>query len=225
MCGRYNLRMSPQKLAEIFDLVRQIELEPRYNIAPTQQVVAIRKDGEGRIATRMHWGLIPSWSKDPKIAAGMINARGETVAEKPAFRSAFKSRRCLIPASGYYEWKAAGKVKIAHHVHRPNDGPLAFAGLWETWRPASDQAPVESCTIITTAAAPEIAWLHDRMPVILEPSDWDRWLDPENKDPQALLPLIRPSPAPLDVDALSRYVSNARNQGPECLAVPSAEGS
>jgi putative SOS response-associated peptidase YedK len=217
MCGRYNLRMSPQKLAEVFDLVRSIEVEPQYNIAPTQPVVTIRSQPEGRVASQMQWGLIPSWAKDPKSGARQINARGETVAEKPSFRAAFKARRCLVPASGYFEWKTEGKTKQPFHVHRPDDQPIAFAGLWERWRGSADQPPMESCTIITTAAAPEIAWLHDRMPVILEPRDYDRWLT-DNVDAAELLSLLRPYPEPLDVDAVSRFVSNSRNQGPECVA-------
>jgi putative SOS response-associated peptidase YedK len=213
MCARYNLRISPQKLAEIFNVVRGVEYQPRFNISPTQTVVAIRQENGERVASNMRWGLVPSWSKDPKAGAPLIIARGETVATTNAFRSAFKSRRCLIPATGFYEWEHRGKLKLPYHIHLPNDEPFAFAGIWETWKGGA--APLESCAIITTDPVPQMAELKDRMPVILHRDDWPVWLDPEIKEAEPLTQFLRPWDGPLELQPVDPVINSSRNEGEE----------
>jgi putative SOS response-associated peptidase YedK len=197
MCGRFTLRATPRQLAEFFALLRTPQLEPRPNIAPTQAVLAIvaEETGPGRSAREFHWGLIPSWSKDPRGAAKLINARNETVAEKPAFRAAFRKRRCLIPADGFYEWRKipGQRKKQPCWIGLRDQSLLAFAGLWEHWD-APDGSFIESCTILTTAANAAVSVLHDRMPVILPPECFDEWLQP-GQDPARLPALLRPYPA------------------------------
>lgn len=218
MCGRFNLRTPASELARLFGLIRAAELRPRYNIAPMQMVAAIRQADDGRELTLLQWGLIPSWADDPKIGNRLINARAETVASKPAFRSAFKHRRCLIPADGFYEWKQTGRgVKQPFHIARRDGMPLALAGLWERWH-QGDAAAIESCTIITTDANESLRELHDRMPVIIEPGDYARWLDPHEQPAEALLPLLAPcAPQVLEFYPVSRVVNNPRYDGPDCL--------
>jgi putative SOS response-associated peptidase YedK len=163
-----------------------------FNVAPTQQILAIRIQDDAKAFATMRWGLIPSWAKDKKMP--FINARGETVAEKPAFRSAFKKRRCLIVADGYYEWKALeAKRKQPYYFRLKSNEPIAFAGLWETW--SGDGEPIESCAIITTEANDLSRAIHDRMPVILRGDEAEAWLDPDVEDAKALVPLLRPFPA------------------------------
>lgn len=211
MCARYNLRMTPQKLAQIFDTVREIEFRQRFNISPTQTVVAIRQEEGKRVPVNMRWGLVPMWSKGPKAGPPLINARGETVAEKPAFRTAFKKRRCLIPATGFYEWKTEGKAKFPFNIHLLEDEPFAFAGLWECWRGGSE--PLESCTIVTTEAAGEMTKLHDRQPVILPREEWGVWHDPDLQEAEAVHALIRPWEGSLLFDAVDPAINNSRNEG------------
>jgi putative SOS response-associated peptidase YedK len=221
MCGRFTLRARLNKVVREQDLFGDVDGEPRYNVAPTQPVAIVRRDETGRRACALaRWGLIPSWAKDPKQAGSLFNARAETVAEKPAFRAAFKRRRCVVLADGYYEWRAVGKAKQPYFIHRPDDAVFGFAGLWESW--AGGGSPVESCTIITTTADGGIAHLHDRMPVILDSGEWDSWLAPA-ADPAALQVLLRPFPANgLAVDAVGPVVNNARNDVPECVKPISA---
>jgi len=198
MCGRFTLRTPLSVLAQqfLFDLGphKPADFAPRHNIAPTQLVAVVRNfaDFQKRELGMLHWGLVPSWSKDLKSAAKMINARCETAAEKPAFRSAFTRRRCLILADGFYEWKKDGKLKIAHLFELPGSQPFAFAGLWESWRGPnrSSPAPIESCTILTTAANEICSELHDRMPVIVDPTDYEAWLDPEVTDSNRICEII-----------------------------------
>jgi putative SOS response-associated peptidase YedK len=217
MCGRFNLRANPRQIQEAFDVLRVPEISPRYNIAPTQTILAIRQTDDGREAVPVRWGLIPSWAKDLKIGSSLINARADTVATKPAFRSAFKRRRCLIPASGYYEWRGAKGAKQPFHIHRKDDGLLAFAGLWERWEPP-DAEPVESATIITTDANQTLAEVHDRMPVILSPPEFTTWLDAETPREQIEL-LLRPASEDLlEFDAIRKNVNDARNEGPNLLS-------
>ncbi len=219
MCGRYTLRASPAMLAEVFELLRTPDLGPRYNIAPTQQVAVIRRNDGGRVLSTMHWGLIPSWAKDRSIAARMINARSETLAEKPSFRTPFHRRRCLIPADGFFEWKTLAPQKKQPFLIEKADGqPFAFAGLWELWKPPEGEA-IESCTIITTEANGTLRSLHDRMPVILDERDYDAWMDPELKATDSLLPLLRPADDDLlTLHAVSTTVNNARHEGADCIA-------
>lgn len=227
MCARYRRKGPVHLIIKEFGIenafaeLRVKWWQPQFNIPPTTLVLTLRQEPSGLTPSGMRWGLVPSWAKDLKSGPPLVNAGGETVAEKPAFRSAFKARRCLIPADGYYEWKTTGKSKRPHDIHRPHDAPFAFAGLWETWSPPEGD-PVQSCTIITTAAPASIDWLHDRMPVILEPKDYDQWLDPEFKDVEALKGLIRPFPGPLDIREVSTYVNKVGNEGEECLAPPAS---
>ncbi len=221
MCGRYTLRASGERLAEAFGLSEVPSLFPRYNIAPTQAVPVIRvlranPATKGRELVPLRWGLIPSWADDPAIGNRLINARSETVADKPSFRGAFRNRRCLIPADGFYEWKKAGKAKQPVYVQRRNGMPFAFAGLWEQWEREGEV--IESCAVITTAANELMAEFHDRMPVILDPKDYDLWLDAAVHDPKLLVPLLRPYPSDqLVAYPVSQTVNNPRHEGPGCV--------
>jgi putative SOS response-associated peptidase YedK len=220
MCGRFTLRTSSQKLLENFGVTFP-EVSPRYNIAPTQLVLALRTTpaGTGRQAAALRWGLIPSWAKDLKIGAKSINARAETVAEKPMFRTAVKRRRCLVLADGYYEWRASGKAKQPYHFRFEDQRPFAFAGLWEAWRgPEGNDPPLETCTIITTAARGIAATLHERMPVIIPPSEYDQWISPQPLDPALLETLLQPSQQDEVVPVpVSTLVNSVKNDRPECL--------
>lgn len=220
MCGRFVSATPPDQIAAYFGAeAPEALLEPSYNVAPTNDVYAVLSDGSARHLDAFHWGLVPLWAKDAKIGSKMINARAETLAEKNAYKSAFKKRRCLIPADGFYEWKkhpteAKGK-KQPFFIHRPDHEPYAFAGLWEVWRgPDKDQEPLRSCTIITTSPNEEMAKIHDRMPVILPPSAWDSWLDRENDDLELLGQLLVPSaPQIITMHPVSTEVNNVRNKG------------
>ena len=218
MCGRFTLATPGQTIAEAFELQAAPDLRPRYNIAPTQAVAAIRDAGAGRDLVMLHWGLIPSWSKDAAIGARMINARGETVAEKPSFRTPFRSRRCLILADGFYEWKRVGAGKQPHHIRMADGRPFAFAGLWDCWAPAGGE-PVESCTIVTTAPNEVLAPIHDRMPVILPPAAYALWLDPSVREKERLQELLQPFPASaMTAYPVSPRVNNPRNDDRDCIA-------
>lgn len=219
MCGRFNLTATEKEVAEQLGLTEIAVLAPRYNIAPTQPVAAVRlHPGSGRKElTHLHWGLIPAWAKEPGMAARLINARAETVAEKPAFRSAFKYRRCLIPATGFYEWQKVNGKKQPYHIH-PTDGkPMVFAGLWEHWQ-SPDGSEIDSCTILTTAANELMAPLHERMPVILQPADYDSWLYTDAKEIDGLQHLLRPAPAGfLSAYPVAPIVNSPFNDIPQCL--------
>jgi putative SOS response-associated peptidase YedK len=222
MCGRFTLRTPLGLLVEQFlaEPAPQLQLALRYNIAPTQSVPVVRICDGRRQLTSMHWGLIPSWAKDPKIAAGTINARADTVGTKPAFRTALKKRRCLVIADGFYEWQKQGKVKQPFLYEIEGGRPFAFAGLWESWRGPDHQSDtsLESCTILTTEANELARKIHDRMPVILSENDYAAWLDPENANGESLAYLLEPFPADrMTVRPVNRFVNNARNEGPECL--------
>ena len=227
MCARFNLRTPLTVLAQrfLFDLPPDVLVAPRYNIAPTQTVAVVRQPAVSakRELALLHWGLIPSWAKDAKIAASLINARSETLAEKPAFRTALARRRCLVLADGFYEWKKEGKQKLPYCFQLANQQPFAFAGLWERWRgpQGSDGPPLESCTIVTTTANDLCRPIHERMPVILEPADYDLWLDPAVNDSQRLLPLLAPFPADeMQTRPVNPRVNNVRNDDPSLLDAP-----
>lgn len=219
MCGRFSLDSPAHVIAEVFGCDVLPDLVPRYNVAPTQQVLGVvREEGERRMR-RYRWGLVPTWARDLKVGHKMINARSETAAGKPAFRRAMKDRRLLVPVSGFYEWKRVGKLKQPIHFRRRDGLPYALAGLWETWD--GPDGLVTSCTVLTTAANPLVAPLHDRMPLILHPEAWDRWLDRDQRDPAALSDLLVPWPHDdLEAVPVSTRVNNARNEGPECLGPP-----
>ena len=224
MCGRFTLYASPTEVATLFDLPEEPILAPRYNVAPTQPVGLVRLNphNQAREWALTHWGLIPSWSKDPAIGARMINARSETVAEKPSFRAAFKRRRCLVPVSGFYEWQKVGKAKQPYYITADGGDLLVIAGLWEYWEGA-DGSALESCTLLTTDANEMMAPLHHRMPVFVDPADFAQWLgDGKDESPRYLSELqhlLRPAPeALLTTYPVSTYVSNARNEGEQCIA-------
>lgn len=230
MCGRFTLRTPTKTLASLFDGLRFPELRPRYNIAPTQDVVCVRQSAEGNNeAAMLRWGLVPFWSKDIKIGAKMINARSETVATKPAFRAAFKSRRCLVLADGFYEWKKVGKEKQPYYITGADEGPFCMAGLWESWREKqtvgdNQSVPVESCTVLTTAANSVMESLHDRMPVILPKEQYEFWLDVEFKGRERLEGLLVPCPEDqLQVRPVSKLVNKVANDDPECIAPSQGE--
>jgi putative SOS response-associated peptidase YedK len=195
MCGRFTLFEPDKVLSREFGVSGAPPLSPRYNIAPSQSVAAVRPvpEGSGRELALLRWGLIPSWSKDPAIGNRLINARAETAREKPSFRNAFKRRRCLIPANGFYEWQRLEHGKRPYFVRMRDERVFAFAGLWDRWE-SPDEGAVETCTILTTSANAMLAPIHDRMPVILPPGEYDRWLDPSLKDPDSLTPLLVPFP-------------------------------
>ncbi|MEX2292140.1 MAG: SOS response-associated peptidase [Acidimicrobiales bacterium] len=235
MCGRYVSATPPDQIAAYFGAeTSEALLEPSYNVAPTNDVYAVLSDGSTRHLDAFHWGLVPMWAKDPKIGSKMINARAETLAEKNAYKSAFKRRRCLIPVDGFYEWKkdpaAPPKAKKQpYFVHRPDGEPFAFAGLWEVWKGVNkDQEPLRSCTIITTSPNEPMASIHDRMPVILPPSAWDLWLDREVDDLELLGKLLVPSaPEIIAMHPVSTEVNNVRNKGEHLIEplIPEASGS
>lgn len=226
MCGRYVSATPPDQIAAYFGAeAPEALLEPSYNVAPTSDVYAVLSDGSARHVDAFHWGLVPLWAKDPKIGSKMINARAETLAEKNAFKSGYKRRRCLIPADGFYEWKkdpdAPPKAKKQpYFIHRPDGEPYAFAGLWEVWKgPNKDQEPLRSCTIITTSPNAPMAAIHDRMPVILPPAAWDTWLDRDIDDLDLLGKLLIPSaPEIITMHPVSTEVNNVRNKGEQLIA-------
>ena len=203
MCGRYTITSPLDAIRALFDVDERPNLAPRFNIAPTQSVPAIRQGDtpSGRALVQLRWGLIPHWAKDAGMGARLINARAETVAEIPAFRDAYAQRRCLIVADGFYEWRRAGKEKQPFRFTLTDGGPFAFAGLWSRWRSPAGET-IESCTIITTQANALVAPIHTRMPVILAPEDHGRWLDSANDG----RPLLRPYPA----EAMTAYPVSTR---------------
>lgn len=219
MCGRFTLSQPSDAIASAFNLPEIPSLEPRYNIAPTQLIPAIlltHEQSEKQLKL-LHWGLIPSWAKEPAIGAKLINARSETVSEKPSFKSALKQRRCLIVADGFYEWQRQDGKKQPYYFRLESGQPFAFAGLWEHWK-SPDGQTINSCTIVTTEANDLLRPIHDRMPVILDAKSYDLWLDPEVQQPDIVQPLLHPYPANLMISfAVSTIVNNPKNNTPECI--------
>jgi putative SOS response-associated peptidase YedK len=223
MCGRFTLTTTDTgKLKDTFDIsdVRVDDIQPRYNIAPTQNILTVVADSDDkRYLGSMRWGFIPSWHKDESKLSGFINARSETAAEKPTFRSAFKKRRCLIVADGFYEWqKQDDDSKIPMYIHLSQHGPFGMAGLWERYQnPATGEVWV-TCTILTTAANNFMKPLHHRMPVIMPAENYEEWLNPENQDKDRLQELIKPiSGERLVAYPVSTQVNNARNDNPDLI--------
>jgi putative SOS response-associated peptidase YedK len=214
MCGRYTLTADAELIQLAFSFLSVDGwTEPRYNIAPSQQVAVIT-DHDPQVLSFMQWGLVPSWAKDPKIGNRMINARSETAAEKPSFRRAFRSRRCLLPADGYYEWRKQGKKKTAMYIRHTGRDIFAFAGLWERWKKA-DGSWLNSCAILTTEANQKLRPLHHRMAVIIEPEDYKLWLAPRELLPAEWLPLMAgPTAEQLTFHAVSPQVNNPANDHP-----------
>jgi len=228
MCGRYRLTAKQRFIAEHFDLEEtEVHVSPRYNIAPTQEAAVVRQDRQQpkRSFSLMRWGLVPYWAKDASIGFKTINAMSETAAEKASFREAIRRRRCLVPADGFYEWQKLGrKEKQPYNIGMADDGLFAFAGLWERWADSAG-TPLNSFTILTTTANPLLAGIHDRMPVILKPEDYDVWLDPGMTNPAGVADLLRPFDARLMKKyPVSTRVGNADNDDPECIReiMPSA---
>ncbi len=220
MCGRYVIKSEAKALAEAFDCEIGVQLEPRYNVAPTQPVpiIRVRKDTGARRLSLVRWGLIPHWADDPTIGNRLINARSETIATKPAFRDAFRYRRCLIPADAFYEWKKINsRRKQPYAIHRADGKPFAFAGLWEHWQDA-DGNEMDTCTILTTEAHGPVAELHERMPVILDASAHTAWLDPRHQDRDALQALLhRELAEPLAQYPVGLMVNSPRHDSPACM--------
>lgn len=215
------MRTPAPALATLFDLDAP-PLEPRYNVAPSQPLLTVRLDREGaREWAFLKWGLVPSWAKDPGIGNSLINARGDTAHEKPSFRAAFKRRRCLVPADGFFEWQRRNKGKQPYYITLKDGSPFAIAGLWEIWTgPGGEE--LQTCTLITTEANEVVQPLHDRMPVILAPEDFDLWLgqpgDASKEEIAVLRHLLHPFPAKqMQAAPVSKAVNNPRNEGPECI--------
>lgn len=221
MCGRFTQRASNAQMAEYFDLLREYDVPPRYNIAPTQRALIIRLDPGGhRVADLLRWGLLPVFAKSRAEGSKMINCRSETAATKPAFRRAFKERRCIVPASGFYEWQEVEGQKQTqpYYLTLKSGNPAAFAGLWESWHdPENDGERVETFTILTTTATDVIGEVHDRMPITLDREVWPVWLDPDIKDVEALQAMLVPSMEQWQRWPVSRIVGNVKNDVPECI--------
>ena len=221
MCGRFTLASDAETLQQVFfDFEVPMNLSPRYNISPTQDIAAVPNTCEKQ-AEFFHWGLIPSWAKDPKIGNRMINARSETLVEKPSFRNAYKRRRCLVLADGYYEWqKIPGeRAKQPVYIRLKSQKPFAVAGLWEVWQAKDMDEPLKSCTIITCPPNVFLEEIHHRMPVILPADAYAQWLSPDEQPADVLQPLLIPYPGEeMEAYPVSRFVNRPTNDSPECIA-------
>lgn len=221
MCGRYSITTAPEAMRALFRYKEQPNFPPRYNVAPTQPVPIVRLvEGERRFAL-VRWGLIPPWVKDPRNFTLLVNARGESVNEKASFRNAMRRRRCLFPADGFYEWRPEGRGRRPFHVRPKGGGPMAFAGLWETWTGPNGEE-LETAAIITTNANRTLAAIHERMPVVVPPEAFDLWLDCANVDAKTASAMITPAPEDaLEAYEISPAVNRVANDSPELIeAVP-----
>lgn len=219
MCGRFTQQRPTAELAALFNAEPLVD-DPggHFNLAPTQEAAVVVEHDQRRAITAYRWGLIPSWARDPKIASRLFNARAETVATSGAFRDSFRKRRCLVPADGFYEWRREGSSRQPFLIHRTDGAPLALAGLWSAWRDPVTEQVRRTFTILTTTPNELVATLHDRMPVILDPQDWDLWLDPALADVGELHGLLRPAPpGPLELYPVRPLVNSVRNDGPELI--------
>jgi putative SOS response-associated peptidase YedK len=215
MCGRIVMELTPELLATVFGISNVPPLVPNYNIAPNQMVLVVRQVSDHRTVDMMKWGLVPSWAKDPAVGSRMINARAETAAEKPSFRHAIRYRRCIVPASGYFEWKQVGKFKTPYYFRMKEGAPLGLAGIWEEWK-TPDNSPLHTLSILTTSANRIVAPIHDRMPVILPPDEYSRWLSRHITRPEELQTLYQSFPAELlEAYPVSDKVNSPRNNGRE----------
>jgi putative SOS response-associated peptidase YedK len=216
VCGRYTLKTPVDTLVKQFGIDEYpSSITPSYNIAPTQEVAAVIAEDEKRKLQMLKWGLIPSWADDPSIGNRMINARAETVSEKPSFRKAFRQRRCLILTDGFYEWQRVQGGKQPYYMNMKDGSPFAFAGLWETWRNGQE---IRSCTIITTEANEVVGEVHNRMPVIVHPEDYELWLAPDFEEKEALSSLLRPYPKrAMETYPVSRRINSPANNAPDCI--------
>jgi putative SOS response-associated peptidase YedK len=217
MCGRYTVTATPEVLRALFGYAEQPNFPPRYNVAPTQPIAIVRLMNGKRQFALVRWGLLPSWVKDPKAFSLLINARGETVNDKPAYKAAMKRRRCLIPADGFYEWKAGGVRKQPFYIRAKSGEPFAFAGLWESWTGPNGEE-LETAAIVTTAANQTLAPIHDRMPVVIAPEQFDLWLGGADEDTTAATALIRPAPGDLlEAIPVSADVNRVANDNPRLI--------
>ncbi len=216
MCSRYSLTSPPEAIRKMFGYGNKEDFPPRYNIAPTDPVAIVRQGmREGRELCLVRWGLIPSWVKDPREFSTLINARSETVTEKPSFRGPIRHRRCLVPSDGFYEWTGKAGAKIPQLIRYKSHEPMAFAGIWEHWLGA-DGSEVETMAILTTEANADMAAIHDRMPVLLPLKHFERWLDCKPGTAEHVLELLRPAPdGVLEITAVNPKLNNPRNEGPE----------
>lgn len=219
MCGRFALSAPAENIRSHFALAEKVQLEPRYNIAPTQAVAVIRENNGDRLLSFMQWGLLPSWAKERKAGARMINARAETLAEKPAFRRLFRSQRCLIPADGFFEWReeSGRKKKQPYFICLQPAGLFGFAGLWSSWQDPVSGEPVETCTIITTAANHLVSKIHHRMPAILVPDQYRAWLQPATPPAVAGSLLVPFESAPLQSYPVATLCNSPANDQPDCI--------
>jgi putative SOS response-associated peptidase YedK len=227
MCGRFSFHSPHETVAQLFGAAWvATSMPPRWNIAPSAEVAAVRATSAGtRELVMLHWGLVPFWAKERTIGQRLVNARVETLREKPAFRSAFKKRRCLVVADGYYEWRAVGAHKQPYLVEAADGAPFGMAALWESWPDPASGVALESCVIVTRESAGVVREIHARMPAIVAPADYATWLDPSAGDPAALEALLGGEPrVALIAHPVSRRVNNPRNEGPE-LAAPLAAGA
>ena len=215
MCGRFVMELTPELIREVFGVTATTPLQSSYNIAPTQMVLVVRQVSDHRSLDLMKWGLVPSWAKDPAIGNQFINARSETVAVKPSFRHAIKYHRCIVPASGFFDWKHEGKAKTPYYFRMKDGSPLGLAGIWEEWQ-APDGTLLDSFSILTTTANKVVEPVHDRMPVILTPDTYTQWLSHHLTNPADLEQLYQPFPAELlEAYAVSDRVNSPHNNGPE----------
>ena len=219
MCGRFNLITDAGALVDFFGIAQVLldpaELKPRYNISPGQNIPIIRNAGKGRELASARWGLVPHWSRDEKPHYSTINARAETVADKPTYREAFRRRRCLIPATGFYEWMREGDQKVPHHIHLVEGGVFAFAGLWDRWK--KEGAGFDSCSIIVTSANAAMKPIHDRMPVILNPAQYNTWLNTAHYNRAQLESILVPYAGAIETWGLSQYVNSPKHDDARCL--------
>ncbi|MBN1256512.1 MAG: SOS response-associated peptidase [Planctomycetes bacterium] len=225
MCGRFACNEIPKPLADIFNLILP-PYQPRYNLAPSQQLLALINDPETSkpIFHALTWGLVPFWAKDKTIGQRMINARAETAAEKPSFRAAIRYRRCLIPASGFYEWAKAGKEKQPYYIHLADNQPFTFGGLWEIWESPEGEV-IMSCAILTTDANQKLSPIHNRMPVIIGPDNWQLWMDSKVQVPKEIAHLLSPCADELiSLYPVGKYVNSPRSDGPECVQAEQNSG-
>lgn len=217
MCGRFTLKTNIATVAKVFGVEPTLDVAPRYNVAPAQEVVSILRNGTAHLA-QLRWGLIPAWAKEESIGSKMINARAETLAEKPSFKRLLQSRRCLVVADGFYEWRQENGHKTPMYITLKDDSPFAFAGLWDLWK-SPDGQQIRSCTIITTDPNELVAPIHNRMPVILSKSACEEWLDTAIRDEHVLLPLLTTYPADeMKARPVSRLVNDPKKDSPELIA-------
>lgn len=218
MCGRFTLSSKTQSIAEYFGIDLPYDLKPRYNIAPSQDILVIRPSSEAKpIFCYMRWGLVPSWQKEEEISTKWINARSESIDEKPLFKKIFQHKRCLIIADGFYEWQSIKQAKHPYYIYKKDHQPFAFAGLWEHWESKKGKS-IDSCIILTTEANPEVKLIHHRMPVILQKTQFPIWLNQEKTNTEMLKSLLRPYlPTDLTSHEVNTYVNSPRNENKNCI--------